>query len=81
MQTPPEQLSDHRCDQAIRTKIGDVLRTLFVPTEPPPERLLELPHALDQPKGVETSGTEERPDAAKHFSDILRLIEVSVEIA
>ena len=69
MQTPPEQLSDHRCDQAIRTKIGDALRTLFVPTEPPPERLLELLQALDQPKGVETSGTEERLDAAKRLSD------------
>jgi hypothetical protein len=31
---------------AIRTKIGEGLRTLFVPTEPPPKRLLELLHAL-----------------------------------
>ena len=38
---------------AIRTKIGEGLRTLFVPTEPPPKRLLELLHALDQPEGGE----------------------------
>ena len=69
MQTPPEQLSDHCCDQVIRTKIGEALRTLFIPTEPPPERLLELLQALDQPKGGETSGTEERLDAAKRLSD------------
>src|SRR6202162_5919305 len=69
MQTPPEQLSDHCCDQAIRTKIGEALRTLFAPTEPPPERLLELLQTLDQPIGGETSGTEERLDAAKRLSD------------
>jgi hypothetical protein len=43
-------------DRAIRTKIGEALRTLFVPTEPAPERLLELLGALD------TGGTEEKRD-------------------
>jgi hypothetical protein len=43
-------------DRAIRTKIGEALRTLFVPTEPTPERLLELLDALD------TGGTEEKRD-------------------
>ena len=52
-------------DRAIRTKIGETLRTLFVPAEPAPERLLELLDALDQPKGGHTGGTggtEDRPD-------------------
>ena len=44
-------------NQAIRTKIGEGLRTLFVPTEPPPKRLLALLHTLDQPHGA-TGGTE-----------------------
>jgi hypothetical protein len=49
-------------DRAIRTKIGETLRTLFVPAEPAPERLLELLDALDQPKGRDTGGTEEKLD-------------------
>jgi hypothetical protein len=48
-------------DRAIRTKIGETLRILFVPTEPTPKRLLELLDALDQPKGGDTGGTEEKP--------------------
>jgi hypothetical protein len=54
MQTAADELSDSY-HQAIRTGIGETLRTLFVPMEPPPERLLELLHALDQPKGGEDS--------------------------
>jgi hypothetical protein len=57
---------------AIRTKIGEGLRTLFVPTEPPPKRLLELLHALDQPKGGEAKrarGT--RPRRGKRAMDEL----------
>jgi hypothetical protein len=52
-------------------RIGKEPRSVmnFIPTEPPPERLLELLQALDQPKGGETSGTEERLDAAKRVSD------------
>jgi hypothetical protein len=46
---------------AIRTKIGEGLRTLFVPTEPPPKRLLELLHALDQPKGSEAKRARGTP--------------------
>jgi len=37
-------------NRAIRTRIGDELRALFVPTESTPQRLLELLHMLDQPK-------------------------------
>jgi hypothetical protein len=40
---------------AIRTKIGEGLRTLFVLTEPPPRRLLQLLHALDHPEGGDSS--------------------------
>jgi hypothetical protein len=47
---------------AIRTKIGEGLRTLFVPTEPPPKRLLELLHALDQPEGGDSSRLYEKSD-------------------
>jgi hypothetical protein len=51
-------------NRAIRTKIGEGLRTLFVPTEPPPKRLLELLHVLDQPNRA-TSGTEENLDEVR----------------
>ena len=50
----------HHYDRAIRTKIGEALRTLFVPTEPTPKRLLELLDALEQPKGGDTGGIEEK---------------------
>jgi hypothetical protein len=50
-----------RYDCVIR-KIGEALRTLFVPTEPTPKRLLDLLDALDQPKGGDTGGTEENWD-------------------
>jgi len=57
---------------AIRTKIGEGLRTLFVPTQPPPKRLLELLDALDQHKGGEAKrarGT--RPRRGKRAMDEL----------
>jgi hypothetical protein len=60
MQTPPDDLSYGLYNRAIQSKIGEALRTLFVPAEPPPKRLLELLHALDQSKGDDTGGTEER---------------------
>jgi hypothetical protein len=44
---------------AIRTKIGEKLRTLFVPTEPPPKRLLTLLHALDQPNRAPSGTVDE----------------------
>ena len=47
---------------AIRTKIGEGLRTLFVPTEPPSKRFLELLHALDQPEGSDSSRIYEQSD-------------------
>ena len=47
-------------NRAIRTKIGEALRTLFVPTEPPPKGLLELLHALDRPKGGDSSRLYEK---------------------
>jgi hypothetical protein len=49
-------------DRAIRTKIGDALRTLFVPTEPTPMRLKELLRALDEPKGGDTREEESGKD-------------------
>jgi hypothetical protein len=47
----------HLYEQAIRTEIGDALRTLFVPAEPAPKRLLDLLNAVE---GGDTDGTEER---------------------
>jgi hypothetical protein len=65
-------------DRAIRTKIGEALRTLFVPTEPTPKRLLELLDALEQPKAGDTGGTEEKRDekplghAAANCAEVIR---------
>jgi hypothetical protein len=56
-------------DRAIRTKIGESLRTVLVPTEPPPKRLLELLRALDQPKGGGLRVTKRRSARAKQLSD------------
>jgi hypothetical protein len=52
--------SDSFYHRAIRTRIGEVLRTLFVPTDPTPERFLKLLLALDQPKDGHNSGAEEK---------------------
>ena len=65
-------------DGAIRAKIGESLRTLFVPTEPAPKRLLELLDALEQPKGGDTGAAErkrdEKPlgDAASNRVEVIR---------
>jgi hypothetical protein len=56
-------------EQAIRTQIGEALRTLFVLTEPAPKRLLDLLNALE---GDVIGGTEQKRHqllghaAAKH---------------
>jgi hypothetical protein len=55
----PDDFSDSFYFRAIRTRIGQALRTLLVPTEPSPERFSELLHALDQPKG-RAGGTMEK---------------------
>jgi hypothetical protein len=62
-------------EQAIRTQIGEGLRTLFVPTEPAPKRLLDLLNALE---GGDTVGTEEKRDekplgdAAANCAEVIR---------
>jgi hypothetical protein len=60
-----DDFSDSFYYRAIRTRIGEVLRTLLVPTEPAPERFLRLLLALDQPKGDRNSGTEEKQGGSK----------------
>jgi hypothetical protein len=60
MSERPDDFSDSFYYRAIRTRIGEALRTLFVPTEPAPERFVKLLLALDQPKGGRPSGTEEK---------------------
>jgi hypothetical protein len=47
----PADSSDSFYYRAIRTKIGEALRSQFVPTEPPPKRLLDFLQELDQLKG------------------------------
>ena len=60
MQTPYD-LSDSFQSQ-VRTKIGEALRTLYVPKEPLPKRLLELLHALDD---GDDNVTEENDSGSK----------------
>jgi hypothetical protein len=60
MSERPDHFSDSFYYRAIRTRIGEALRTLLVPTEPAPERFLKLLLALDQPKGGDASGTEQQ---------------------
>jgi hypothetical protein len=63
MSEGPEDFSDSFYYRAIRTRIGEVLRTLFVPTEPAPERFLNLLLALDQPGS--TGGTEDKQEGSE----------------
>jgi hypothetical protein len=60
-----EEFSDSLYYRAIRTRIGEALRTLFVPAEPSPERLLKLLQALDQPKDGDIGGSEEKQEGPK----------------
>jgi hypothetical protein len=54
--------------RAIRTKIGEELRTRLVPTEPASDRILKALQALDQPD--ETKATEEKqPGTAPKASE------------
>ena len=55
-----DDFSDSFYYRAIRTKIGEALRSRLLPMEPPPERLLDLLQQLDQPSGA--AGTEEKPE-------------------
>jgi hypothetical protein len=43
-----DDFSDSFYNRAIRIRIGEALRTLLVPTEPAPERLLNALRALDR---------------------------------
>jgi hypothetical protein len=63
----PDDFSDSFYYRAIRTKIGEALRNRLVSKEPPPKRLLDLLHALDQPGGA--GGTEEKPERLEQKRD------------
>jgi hypothetical protein len=52
----PDDFSDSFYYRAIRTQIGEALRSQWVPTEPSPERLLDLLQELDQLKGEDAGG-------------------------
>jgi hypothetical protein len=41
--------SDSFYYRAIRTRIGETLRSQLVPTEPPPRKVVDLLQALDRP--------------------------------
>jgi len=58
-----DDFSDSFYYRAIRTKIGEVLRSQLVPTEPPPERLLDSLQELDQLKGEDVRGVDGSTDA------------------
>jgi hypothetical protein len=58
-----DDFSDSFYYRAIRTKIGEALRSQLVPTEPPPERLLDLLQELDQLKGDDVRGVDGSNDA------------------
>jgi len=61
----PLQTSHHfgLYERAIRTEIGDALRTLFVPTGPTPMRLEELLRALGEPG--DSCGTDAKSGKGK----------------
>jgi hypothetical protein len=54
-----DDFSDSFYYRAMRNDIGKVLRSRLLPTEPPPERLLDLLHQLDQSPADVAGGTEE----------------------
>jgi hypothetical protein len=58
-----DDFSDSFYYRAIRTKIGEVLRRQLMPTESPPERLLDLLQELDQLKGEDVRGVDGSADA------------------
>jgi hypothetical protein len=64
----PDNFSDSFYYRAIRTKIGEVLRGRFEPTERPPKQLMDLLHALDGPQvdagapAGELQGAKEKRD-------------------
>jgi hypothetical protein len=53
--------------RAIRTKIGEELRTRLVPTEPASDRILKALQALGQP--YETATEEKQPGTAPKASE------------
>jgi hypothetical protein len=60
-----DDFSDSFYYRAIRTRIGEALRSQLLPTEPAPERFLKLLRALDQPKGGHNSGLEGKQGDSK----------------
>jgi hypothetical protein len=58
----PDDFSDSLYP-AIRTKIGEALRSQLLPTEPPPKRLLDLLQELDQLKGEDAREAKGSTDA------------------
>jgi len=63
-----DDFSDSFYYRAIRTKIEEALRGQLVPKEPPPEKLLDLLHALDVPQ-VDAGEPAEELQGAKQKRD------------
>jgi hypothetical protein len=59
----PDDFSDSFYYRAIRTQIGEALRSQLVPTEPSPERLLDLLQELDRLKGEDARGANGSTEA------------------
>jgi hypothetical protein len=53
---PPDDFSDSFYYRAIRTRIGEALRTLLIPREPASGRISELLSELDQPGAATDTG-------------------------
>ena len=62
----PDNFSDSFYYRAIRTKIGEVLRSQWLPTEPPPQRLLDLLQELGRPPVDDPSGGEVKPERPEY---------------
>jgi hypothetical protein len=55
--------------RAIRTRIGQELRTRLVPTEPAPDRILKALQALDQVDETKATKEKQRGTAPKASED------------
>jgi hypothetical protein len=60
-----DDFSDSFYYRAIRTKIGEALRSQLLAKEPPPERVLDLLQEFDQADGDGVGGTKENPSTRR----------------
>jgi hypothetical protein len=66
----PDDFSDSFYYRAIRTKIGEALRSHLLPTEPSPKRLFDLLQKLDEPRVGDTGRTDEKPERLERRREV-----------